>query len=207
VADALKSQKLAQRQAHKTFKHHTPQRTPGNQIWAMDSTVTDAKTPTEHTIIGLIDHGTRVLTGLQKVTRFNTWTALGVLCLAVGQWGKPKRVRTDNATVFHSRTWRFGLKFLGIKCQFTQPGSPWQNGTIERLFNTFKERWQELAPSLKPDIHQRLAEFTHWYNATRPHQNLQGQTPLEAWHAQAPPQRWQVQHWWGGALRAVVMRQ
>jgi putative transposase len=113
-----------------------PSLKPKNQIWGLNSTLLDLETSAEQLAIGVIDHGTRVLTGLRKVTRFNAWTALGVLCIAIGEWGKPVRVRTDNAAVFHSKVWRFGLKTLGIKRQFTQLGSPWQNGRIERLFGT-----------------------------------------------------------------------
>jgi putative transposase len=93
-----------------------------------------------------------------------------------------------------------------MKRQFTQPGSPWQNGRIERLFGTLKERWTQLARPLRLDSELRLAEFTYWYNAARPHQHLGGQTPLEVWQEQGPPQRWAEQSWWGGALRAVVQR-
>jgi putative transposase len=103
--------------------------------------------------------------------------------MAIGEWGKPVRVRTDNASVFNSKVWRFGLKALGIKRQFTQPGSPWQNGRMERLFGTLKERWMQLIKPLRLDTELRLAEFTHWYNAIRPHQHLGGQTPLEVWQA------------------------
>ena len=153
--------------------------------------------------LGIVDHGSRVLTALRAVSCFNAWTALGVLCIAIGQWGKPVRLRTDNAAVFHSRVWRLGLRVLGIKRQFTQPGCPWQNGRIERLFGTLKARWCELAEPLRHEVHLRLAEFSHWYNATRPHQHLGGCTPLQAWHDEGPAARWQVAQWWGGALRAV----
>jgi transposase InsO family protein len=113
-------------------------------------------------------------------------TVLGLLCLAIGQWSKPARLRTDNESVFHSRLWRVALRLLGIRRQFTQPGCPWQNGRIERLFGTLKERWYDLAQLLRLDVHLRLGEFAHWYSATRPHQHLHGRTPIQAWHDDGP---------------------
>jgi transposase InsO family protein len=205
VAQVLARQVRAALHARQAVKHVLPATVARNRVWAMDGTVLPGgEASTHHRIaLGIVDHGSRVLTGLRVVSRFNAWTALGVLCLAIGQWGQPARLRTDNAAVFHSRVWRVGLALLGIKRQFTQPGCPWQNGRIERLFGTLKRCWAELAAPQRHDVHLRLAEFAHWYNATRPHQHLQGRTPIQAWLTDGPRVRWRVVHWWGGALRAV----
>lgn len=65
---------------------------------------------------------------------------LGYVFLAVGQYGKPRSVRADNEAMLVS--WRFTavLAMLGIRHQKTDIGCPWQNGRIERLFGTLKER-------------------------------------------------------------------
>lgn len=81
-----------------------------------------------------------------------------------------------------------GLRIAGIGHQRTVPGGPWMNGRIERLFGTLKSKLRDIAPVNAQAFSQMLAEFAHWYNAVRPHQQLQGRTPLEAWHGQTLPQ-------------------
>lgn len=200
VAQPLSAQQLEALR----IRHHSSKDIPApvacQVVWAMDVTVLPQ---TQWPVVGLIDHGSRVLTALREVRCVNAWTVLGVLCLAIGQWGKPRRIRTDNASVFHSRVWRIGLRILGIKRQYSQPGCPWQNGRIERLFGTLKEKWAQAATPWPSQLPLRLQEFVHWYNA-RPHQHLRGQTPLEAWQDEMPIQRWRVVQAWGGALRSVV---
>jgi putative transposase len=71
VADMLKRQSLEALRAREDFKYHVPSMKPKNQMWGMDSTLLELQTPAEQLVIGVIDHCTRVLTGLRKVTRFN----------------------------------------------------------------------------------------------------------------------------------------
>jgi putative transposase len=205
VAQVLADQRLRALHVQHDLKHRIPADMPGNVVWAMDSTLLRVDGQTSSILLGIIDHGSRLITGWRRVRCFNAWTALGVLCLAIGQWGKPVHLRTDNAAVFHSRLWRTGLRLLlGIRRQFTQPGCPWQNGRIERCFGTFKACWAELALPLRIDLDMRLAEFRHWYNTMRPHQHLHGRTPMETWHLQTRPAPWVPHQWWGGALRTVL---
>jgi transposase InsO family protein len=114
--------------------------------------------------------------------------------------GKPKIIRTDNEAIFTSRLFRRGLKLLGIRHQLTDPGCPWQNGRIERLFGTLKEKLDQLIYTPLPRAGEGLGErekvraqlnrdlniFQHWYNHVRPHQNLEGRTPAEAWSGISP---------------------
>jgi putative transposase len=58
---------------------------------------------------------------------------LGKLIQAKGEWGNPKAVRSDNDAVFKTRMFRWVLKSVGVQQQWTDVGSPWQNGRIERF--------------------------------------------------------------------------
>ena len=149
------------------------------------------------------------------------------------------------------------IKQLGIRHQRTTPGCPWQNGRIERLFGTLKNKLDQLvyfplppacvvgasAPyphrrqellrgnhgvllagdageglrvrdwirdGVREQLNADLTIFQHWYNHVRPHQNLDGRTPAEAWrginpYAKAPKQ----EHWfeaWDGLLTGYHLR-
>ena len=118
----------------RALKHRVPPALPRNLVWAMDLT---GKTDTQgrtHTILGLLDHGSRGLLDLAALPDKCSWTLLGHLFLAIGKYGKPRAIRTDNEACFTSRVFRVVLRLAGIRHQRSDPGCPWQNGRIERLF-------------------------------------------------------------------------
>jgi len=135
-----------------------------------------------HTVLGIIDHGSRGLLCLRTMKSKTSIALLRVLLEVIEQAGStPRRLKTDNEAALTSRLFRFGLWWLGIRHERSQPGHPWQNGRIERLFGTLKEKTRGLlfqADSLQ----EQLQLFQWWYNHVRTHQNLHGKTPCEAWH-------------------------
>lgn len=151
----------------------------------MDLTFQTDDSGNVHPMLGLLDHGSRLLLRLSRVTNRGAWTLLGHLCLAIGRHGKPRAVRSDNEAVFKSFVFRRLLAVLGIRQQFTQPHSPWQNGRIERLFGTLKPLLRQLVLPNSQALDQALTEFALFYNRVRPHQNLGGRTPFEVWQARS----------------------
>ena len=99
----------------------------------------------------------------------------------MGRYGKPRALRCDNDSVFRSRVFRAVLRLVGVAQQFTLPGCPWMNGRIERLFGTLKQGLDQLEVDCGQALASLLSEFRCWYNHVRPHQNLAGWTPAEAW--------------------------
>lgn len=150
-------------------------------MWALDFTFQTDTHGNTHAAVGLIDHGSRLLLGLRRIGHRSAWTVLGHLCLAIGQYGKPRAVRLDNEAVFKSALLRRAVKLFRIRRQFTQPHSPWQNGRIERLFGTLKPLLRQLALANGCALDAALFEFRLYYNHVRTHQNLGGRTPAEAW--------------------------
>lgn len=99
--------------------------------------------------------------------------------IAIGSYGKPRVIRTDNESCFTSRLFNTVLAALGIRHQTTELACPWQNGRIERLFWTLKQTLDKFRIMSRTDLQDMLNAFSLWYNVVRPHQNLGGQTPLE----------------------------
>ena len=112
--------------------------------------------------------------------------------------------------VFCSRLFRGVLALLGIRHQRTDPGCPWQNGRIERFFGTLKAKLDGWQVDTLAALHVSLGEFRFWYNHVRPHQNLNGRTPAEAWSgtdvfAGKP----ETEYWfeaWDGLLQGFYLR-
>lgn len=90
------------------------------------------------TVLGIDDHGSRVVVRLEHLPRKCTWTLLGKLCLTIAEHGTPRAIGTDNESMFTSGLWTRALRWMGIRHQRREPGCPWENGRIERFFGTLK---------------------------------------------------------------------
>jgi transposase InsO family protein len=161
-------------------------------------------------LFGIIDHGSRALLHLQALHEKTSRTLIACISEVIRIYGKPKIIRTDNEAIFTSRIFRRGLKLLGIRHQLTDPGCPWQNGRIERLFGTLKQKLGQWQVAGVAQLNRDLQTFSYWYNHIRPHQNLDGKTPAEAWHGVNPYTKQPKQeHWfeaWGGLLAGYCLR-
>ncbi|WP_435626921.1 integrase core domain-containing protein [Candidatus Ferrigenium straubiae] len=192
------------------LKHAKPKPVARNLIWAIDLTgKTDAHGKL-HSLFGIIDHGSRALLHMQALHDKTSRTLIASIVRVIRAYGKPRIIRTDNEAIFTSRQFRLGLERLGIRHQRTIPGCPWQNGRVERLFGTLKQVLDQWIVTGIEQLNIDLGIFRYWYNHVRPHQNLDGRTPAEAWsgtdpHKQLPKK----EHWfeaWDGLLSGYYLR-
>lgn len=196
VAQLLSAHRLSQMQQ----AAHKKRREPILTTWGIDLSTLPMVNGASMPVYGVIDHGSRAMLTLKPVTQYNSLILLGELLIAMGNYGKPRSVRSDNDAVFKTPLFRATLKILNIRQQHTQPGSPWQNGRIERFWRTLKEELQTSAkPCAKQGIrmhtrmrfvsteamHKVLQAFKASYNTHRPHQSLKGQTPATVWNKDA----------------------
>jgi transposase InsO family protein len=192
------------------IRRKPPRPVPLNDTWAIDMTGKGDLAGHVHAILGIEDHGSRKLLTLQVLKRQNAWTLLGHLFLAIGRYGVPRALRSDNASVFRSRVFRWGCQFAGIRQQFSVPGCPWMNGRIERLFGTLKQKLDQVEIDSREALVHLLKDFGIWYNAVRPHQNMGGLTPDEAWRGANPYANTpRSVHWfeaWDGLLKGYYLR-
>lgn len=181
VADTIRRHHYEIEILRRRIKHRLPPPTPSNLTWAMDLTGKADAAGQVHSILGLLDHGSRALLTLAALPDKCSWTLLGHLCLAIGKYGKPHGLRTDNEACFTGRVFRLGLKLAGIRHRRSDAGCPWHNGRIERFFGTLKGKLDRLEVESFVVLNEALGEFRFFYNFVRPHQHLQGRTPAEAW--------------------------
>jgi transposase InsO family protein len=148
----------------------------------VDLTVVTGPADTPLPVLAMVDYGSRRCLALQPVADKRSLTLLLCLLKTVRVYGKPRAIKTDNEAVFTSRLFKTGLALLNIRHQLSDIASPWQNGRVERLIGTLKDKIGQLTIADPAQLAARLPEFVFWYNAVRPHQHLDGKTPLEAWH-------------------------
>src|SRR5438552_5521432 len=168
------------------IKNARPRPVPRNLVWAFDltgKTTLDGKT---RLVLGILEHASRAALWLEALEAKSSWTLISKLTEATRRYGKPRAVRTDNEAVFTSRAFRLALLLLGIRHERTDPGCPWQNGRVERFFGTLKAKLDRLAVDSFHSLNSTLTEFRFFYNHVRPHRNLAGLTPAEAWAGADP---------------------
>ena len=198
-----------------------------NRIWGIDLTGKTGTRDSLHFLFGIIDprarpelsrRSSRALLHLQALHNKTSHTLIACISEVILTHGKPKIIRTDNeacpepveVAIFTLKAFRIGLKKLGIRHQRTDPGCPWQNGRIERLFGTLKQKLDQWQVPNIAQLNADLNIFSYWYNQIRPHQNLSGQTPAEAWSGINPYTKPPTQeHWfeaWDGLLTGYRLR-
>lgn len=199
VAQTVKRRAVAILGLRRKLKNRATRQGPRNLTWAADLTFFP---DSPHPALGVIDHGTRASLMLKEVRTRTTIALLRAVFDLVERFGRPTSLRTDNEPAFASPLFSLALRAVGIRHQRTDPYSPWQNGRIERLFGTFKERlllwWQEAgAPG---EIQGDLDTVRLWYNHVRPHQGLAGLTPAVAWAGRAGTKPLRFFSAWNGIL-------
>ena len=185
TCEFLKSHAVQVLRLRRELKARPPRIVPICHTWAMDLTFFTDEAKVTRASLGMIDHGSRALLCLRTLVKRNSWTLLGYLCIAIGRYGKPRKLRTDNEAVFNSFVFKSFLRLAGIQKQTTNVHSPWQNGRMERLFGTLKPVLDQLRIVGQAQLQSTLDEFRVFYNHCRPHLNLNSKTPAQVWHQQA----------------------
>jgi transposase InsO family protein len=213
VAECLKANQYALACLRQEMRSKQPRPVAVNAVWAMDLTFYTDASGRQQMALGILDHGSRLITCLQTLVNKRSWTILGYLCLAIGKHGKPTRIRTDNEIIFTSWVFTTFLKLVGIRHQRIPVCAPWCNGRIERLFGTLKPLLRQLVIPSKAALQRALEEFTLFYNHARPHQNLDGLTPAQKWNGfskadlmQTPPKQGVLVHTLDGLMVGYCLR-
>jgi putative transposase len=202
VSALLRQQRYAAVQ--ESQRVYVAKREPIQTTWGMDLTGLPMVDGSSVAVFGVIDHGSRAVLSLSPVVRRSSLVLLGKLLIAMGSYGLPRSVRTDNEAVFKSWVFKGALKLLGVRQQFTDLASPWQNGRIERFWRTLKFELQTKAVRSMHHgqaIQTRmkfasvaamgclLEAFKDGYIRDRPHQSLKGATPASVWNGQVKKAR------------------
>jgi len=192
------------------IKNARPRAVPKNLVWALDLTGKTTLDGFTRMILAILEHASRAALCLEALPDKSSWALILKLLAAIKRYGKPCMVRTDNEAVFTSKLFRLALVLLGIRHQRTDRGCPWQNGRVERFFGTLKDKLDRLAVDSFEALNLALGEFRFFYNHVRPHRNLHGLTPAEAWSGTSPfADASKGEYWfeaWDGLLTGYYLR-
>jgi transposase InsO family protein len=158
-----------------------------NELWQMDTVGgfllgdgTSAKALT-----GIDDHS-RFCVSARLMPRERTRPVCDGLTVALGRFGPPEQLLTDNARVFTGRFFDPPVEVLfdaicrrnGVQHLLTLPRSPTTTGKIERFHRTLRAEFdtRRVFTTLRV-AQQALDEWVDYYNTQRPHQAIDDDTP------------------------------
>ena len=160
------------------FERATP-----NQMWQSDICTFRLGGRNAY-LIGFIDDCSRYITGLGLYRSQTAALVLEVYRRAIGEYGVPKEMLTDNGRQYAS--WRGNTAFQRelekdqVKHIRSQPHHPMTLGKIERFWETmFQEFLARAQFDTFEEAQERLALWVKYYNHQRPHQGIGGLCPAD----------------------------
>ncbi len=145
-------------------------------------------------LTGIDDHS-RFCVSAYLMLRESARNVADGLELALGRYGLPGQILTDNGKVF---TGRFNqppvemlfdriLREAGVEHLLTQPRSPTTTGKVERFHRSLRAEFR--TDRVFPTLAAAQAELDAWvetYNTTRPHQGIGMVPPVTRFQSDAP---------------------
>ena len=161
-----------------------------NALWQIDIFTFQLKRMYQVYLVGIIDDHSRYITGWGLFRQQTADSVLEVTKGAIGQWGAPREILSDNGRQFVA--WRGQTRFQkvlkqqGIGHVRSAPHHPMTLGKIERFWKTIWEEFlSEAMFASFADACQRLDHWIHYYNHQRPHQGIDGATPADRFYGMA----------------------
>jgi transposase InsO family protein len=170
-----------------------------NDLWQIDATELRLADGTKAWVVDVLDDHARLALAATACLRATTTVAWQTVKEAIGTYGPPRQVLSDNGLAFsgrrHGRSVLFEreLRALGIQPLTAKPRHPQTCGKLERFHQTLKAYLADHGPATSVEELQALLDAFRWhYNVERPHQALADRTPAEQYAATPPASPLQV---------------
>lgn len=175
-----KPRKRKRKEAIRFFERAEP-----NQLWQTDITYWKAARGQNVYLIGFMDDYSRYVVGWGLFSSQTGARVLEVLRTAIGQYGAPKEILTDQGRQYYS--WRGKSKFQkalvkeGIEQVVARAHHPQTKGKIEAFWKHVKDEFlTKVVSGSIDDLRDRLKLWIDsYYNFQRPHQGIDGAAPAD----------------------------
>lgn len=177
---AEKPRKRKRKEAVRFFERAEP-----NQLWQTDITYWKAAGGQNVYLIGFMDDYSRYVVGWGLFSSQTGPRVLEVLRTAIGKYGAPKEILTDQGRQYYS--WRGKSKFQkalvkeGIEQVVARAHHPQTKGKIEAFWKHVKDEFlTRVVSGSIDDLRDRLKLWIDsYYNFQRPHQGIGGAAPAD----------------------------
>lgn len=154
-----------------------------NHVWAADITYIPMARGFVYLFV-VLDWASRRVLAWRFSNTLTTDFCLEAVREAITQYGCPEIFNTDQGCQFTSQEFTGLLKDHGIRMGMDGRGSWRDNMLVERLWQSLKyeEVYLHIYDTVS-EAQQGLERYLMFYNQTRPHQALDGQTPDQVYSA------------------------
>lgn len=149
-----------------------------NHIWSYDCVVARLSNNKPFKCLTIMDEFTRESLCIRVERNIRSQDVLEVLSTLFYERGCPKYIRSDNGSEFIAHKLQAFLKEVGVQTAYITPGSPWENGFIERFNGTLRDEVlnREYFSSLQ-EVQIVVEVWRQQYNEVRPHSALNYKAP------------------------------
>jgi putative transposase len=144
-----------------------------DHVWSYDFVRARTRDGRAFRMLNIIDEHTRECLAIDVARRLTSDDVLERLSDLFVRRGLPDHIRSDNGPEFTTKAVRGWLVGVGVKTLFIEPGSPWENGSIES-FNG-KQSDELLDGEVFDTLREAKVLIERWrvrYNTVRPHSSL-----------------------------------
>jgi transposase InsO family protein len=148
-----------------------------NHVWSYDFVEDVLHDNKKIRFLTILDEFTRISLKIRAEYSIKSREVIETLAELFLTEGIPEFIRSDNGPEFIAKNVRFFLQSMGVKTAYITPGSPWENGFIERFNGTLRDELlnREVFYTLK-EAQIMTENFRREYE-TRPHSSLNYSPP------------------------------
>jgi len=159
-----------------------------DSLWSVDLFRCESIVLQSYWVLVVMDQFTRRLVGLGVQRGAVDGSSLcRMFNDAVRGQGAPRHLSTDHDPLFEEHRWHAHLRVLEIDEIKTVPYVPMSHPFVERLIGTMRREFLDHMLFWNArDLERKLADFATYYNRSRSHASLAGNTPLGIAAGQQP---------------------
>jgi len=151
-----------------------------NDRWSMDFVSDQLFDGRRLRVRALVDNCTREALALHAAPRIRGIHVVQVLEQVAKIHGLPGSIQVDNGPEFISKDVDLWAYWNNVKLDFSRPGKPTDNATIESFNARFRQECLNAHWFMSmDDARDKIESWREDYNAVRPHSSLNNMTPSE----------------------------
>ncbi len=138
-------------------------------------------------LLAIMDLYSRFIVGWSLSNTMEAKWVVDTLKVAIGRYGKPKIINSDQGSHFASDDYVNYVKSLKtVDISMDGKGRAIDNVFIERFFRTIKyEKFYLEHPETGTELYQVCSQFIHYYNEKRDHSSIGNIAPVERYRKAA----------------------